>query len=57
MLFYASVIINGCRSEGQYTKSLLVKLFKMGAEVTVNVGDDWLMLEQDDNFQFFKNYK
>ena len=58
-MFLARVIINGQATDGKFTKSFLLRLYRMGAEITVSVAYDngtVLDLENKDDYCFFRNY-
>ena len=57
MKYFARIIINDQANDGFFSKSFILKLYKMGAEVTVRINDKPLYLEENDNYKYFKNYK
>jgi hypothetical protein len=67
-MYQASIIINDQNNEGQFSRSFLLKMAKMGAKVIVYVmmykdsastvkTEETLYLDFDDDFMFFKNFK
>lgn len=66
-MYQARICINNQNNDGQYSKSFLIKMAKMGALVSVEVNIynnsssmektyQILYLENNDDFLFFKNF-
>lgn len=65
-MYHARIMINNQSNDGNFSKSFLIKMVRMGALVTVHVmmykdssanvkTNEVLYLENDSDFLFFKN--
>lgn len=56
----ARILINEQASEGQYAKSFLVRLARMGAQITAYpesaTGEESVDMDTKDGFDFVRNY-
>ena len=51
----ARIIINNVATNGTFSKSFLLKLYRMGAEITVFLDGETLFMET--HYDYIKNYK
>lgn len=51
----ARIIINNVATNGRFSKSFLLKLYHMGAEITVFIDGEALLMET--HYDYIKNYK
>lgn len=51
----ARICINNANTNGKYSKAFLLRLYKLGAEITVFSEKRMLFLENEEDMKYFKN--